>query len=124
MKVRVQPSTVVFLLSLLSFGGCLCTPSSPKAVTLRLKNTTRDAVYVDDSSGKLGMQLQRSVTGTWVNFAEVPACACLACDQVCSGCSCAPVDSMQVLKVPGGTSFERSWAGVVQLESTAGCGGF
>jgi hypothetical protein len=109
----------------LSIGGCLCTPSTPKAVTLRLKNTSRDTLFVDTTAGDLGMRVQRSAGGGWVTFDETPRCACLACDMVCSGTSSCPEPTTRLVqRVPPGSSFDRQWAGVVQLQSTAGCGGF
>ncbi|MBL8955426.1 MAG: hypothetical protein JNK82_31920, partial [Myxococcaceae bacterium] len=121
MKVRMRFVLVIFSITI---GGCLCTPSTPKAVTLRLKNTSRDTLFVDTTSGQLGMEVQRNVSGSWLTFAESPRCSCLTCDAVCGGCTCAEPERLLVQRVPPGSSFERSWAGVVQLESTRGCGGF
>jgi len=121
MKVRMRSAVVIFSLI---FGGCLCTPSTPKAVTLRLKNTSRDTLFVDMTLGQLGMEVQRNVSGSLLTFTETPRCSCLTCENVCGGCSCPEPEKLLVQRVPPGSTFERQWGGVVQLESTRGCGGF
>ncbi len=121
MKVRMRLAFVIFSLTI---GGCVCTPSSPKTMTLRLKNTSRDTLFVDTTVGQLGMVVQRNVSGEWLTFTESPRCSCLTCDAVCGGCTCAEPEKLLVQRVPPDSTFERQWAGVVQLESTRGCGGF
>jgi hypothetical protein len=123
MKVRTGLLAVIFSLSI---GGCLCAPSSPKAVTLRLKNTSRDAIYVDDTDGGLGLVVQRGVSGQYVSFAEWAPCACSTCDAICSSggtCSCPAPDALVQKVLPGGI-FERQWSGEVQIQGTQACGGF
>lgn len=101
--------------------GCHCSPTDPSPVTLRLKNTSNAAIFVDDTNDKLGLTVQRSVSFTWYGFDEKPACACLSCDQICGGpCACDPSPGF-VRKVMPGETFERTWSGVVQVESPSGC---
>ena len=126
MKVRMRIPAVFFFVSVAALSGCMCTPSAPKPVTLRLKNTSRDTLYIDATDGRLGMVVQRSVNGSFVSFVETPRCACQACDAICSSSSCncpAPTQTLIQRVAPEGV-YERQWSGVVQLESTAGCGGF
>ena len=75
---------------IVSVAGCHCSPTSPSAVTLRLKNNSNSAIFVDDTNGKLGLTVQRNVNGTWFGFEESPACSCQSCDSVCdTSCACA-----------------------------------
>jgi hypothetical protein len=115
--------SVIFSIAL---SACVCSPSEPKSVTLRLKNTSASALFIDQSDGRLGMQVQRSVGGQWLSFVETPACACQACDMICGAggtCDC-PMPTPMVQKVESGTNAERTWSGLVQVSSAAGCGGF
>lgn len=121
MKVRMR---LAFVIVSLTIGGCLCTPSAPKAVTLRLKNTSHDALFVDTSDGRLGMTVQRSVAGQYLSFVEAPACACQACDTICSSggtCDCAAPEPL-VQKVSPDSVVERQWSGIVQIQSSSSCG--
>lgn len=102
--------------------GCRCSPTDPSPVTLRLKNTTSAAIFVDDTDDKLGLGVQRNVGGTWFGFDEKLKCPCLSCDQVCSGnCVCDGGSPSFVRKVLPGDTFERTWNGVVQVQSPSGC---
>lgn len=104
--------------------GCRCGPEAPTPVTFRFKNTSRGPVFVDDSDGRMGMVVQRNVDGQWLSFVEAPRCACLACDQVCGGCNCdLSAPAPRVRRIEPGTTLERRWTGVVQVNGTAGCAG-
>lgn len=106
-------------------AGCRCAPDTPQAVTIRVRNTSPDPIFVDDTGGRLGLTVQRKTGAEWRGFAEAPPCACLACDQVCRGCFC-PADagfgSRTVRKVMPNESYARTWAGVVNTEATNSCG--
>lgn len=106
-----------------SVSGCLCSPETPKAVTLRLKNNSRDAIWVDDSRGALGLTVQRYVAGTAQSFSEAPDCACLSCESICSAACVCPEPEGRVRRVPTGTQVEREWSGVVQVAGRAPCFG-
>jgi hypothetical protein len=102
--------------------GCRCSPTDPSPVTLRLKNTTNAAIFVDDTDSKLGLQVQRNVGGAWFGFDEKLKCECLSCDQICAGpCACDGGTPSFVRRVLPGDSFERTWNGVVQVQSPSGC---
>ena len=89
---------------------------------LRLKNTSNAAIFVDDTDDKFGLQVQRNVGGTWLGFDEKLKCACLSCDQICGGaCPCDGGSPAFVRKVLPGDNFERTWNGVVQVQSPSGC---
>ncbi|MFZ5469261.1 MAG: hypothetical protein ACOZIN_07445 [Myxococcota bacterium] len=112
-----------FALLALSLSACRCGPEEATPVTLRLKNTSRGVLFVDDSDGRLGMQVQRRVNFTWQSFVESPACECLSCDVVCKGCECSQPNPPAVLrKVAPGESVERVWSGRVQVGGIASCG--
>ncbi len=125
MKVRMRTAGVLIFASAM-LGGCMCTPSTPKSVTLRLKNTSRDTLFVDTTDGRLGMVVQRSVGGAWSSFVETPRCACQSCDAICTAgtCSCPEPTTTFIQRVPPDSTFERTWAGVVQTNSVTSCGGF
>lgn len=109
---------------IVSAAGCHCSPANPSAITLRLKNTSNGALFVDDTDGKLGMRVQRNVNGAWLGFEETPACSCQTCDQVCNGgCTCDAGAPDFVRRVMPGDTFERSWSGVVQVQALSGCSG-
>ncbi len=109
------------LFLIVSAVGCRCSPTDPSAVTLRLKNSSNAAIFVEDTDDRLGLTVQRNVGGTWFGFDDKSTCACLSCDQVCSGACVCDGGTRQVRKVLPGTSFERTWNGVVQVESPSGC---
>lgn len=116
--------TLFATLLLLALAGCHCSPATPSAVTLRVKNGTREAIFVDDTVGTLGLEVQRSVNGQWFAFDESP-CACLTCASACElTCSCpdAGVQGM-VRRIGPGEAVERSWSGVVQVSDAISCGG-
>src|SRR4051794_9052502 len=86
---RMRPLAALFLFVVAA--GCRCNPTNPSEVKLRLKNTSGQAIFVDDTDGKLGLTVQRNVDGMLFGF-EDAACNCRSCDEVCSGqvCSCKP----------------------------------
>ena len=111
-----------FLTVASAFSACLCSPAKPQAVTIRVKNESKDRMFVNDSKGQLGVSIQRNVTGDWFSFIESP-CVCDTCDNLqCNVCSCgdAGVASVSAIEVSG--QKERTWDGVVQVSSTNGCG--
>ncbi len=104
-------------------AGCRCSPPNPKAVTVRVKNSTKTPIYVDDTTGTLGVEVRREVNGEWFGFDEHP-CACQTCAHVCEpSCACdAGVDGV-IRRVASGATLERTWDGVVQVSDTGGCAG-
>ncbi len=115
--------TVHALLLCLVAAGCQCGPDEPPTpVTLRIRNATSQAVFVDATNETRGLRIQRRVDGQWFSFVEAPPCACLACDFVCDGCECPlPPSARQVQKIPPGATLERTWSGFVQIDQTASC---
>ncbi len=115
---------VAFIVLGLGQAGCRCSPTDATPVTLRLRNSTRGPIFVDDLDGGFGLQVQRQVQGQWLSFVEHPACACLACDVVCQGCACGGDSPVPLVRtVAAGLSLERTWDGTVQVSRTAGCSG-
>jgi len=114
----------VFLLCL-AVTGCQCGTEAPTPVTLRLRNDTSQAIFVDASAGQQGLSLQRQEGNAWVNFAESLGCECQSCDRHCdSDCLCPAVAPQQplVLKVLPGTTVERTWSGFVHnSREVSGC---
>jgi hypothetical protein len=107
-----------------ALAGCRCGPDVPTPVTLRLKNTSRGDLFVDDSDARLGLRVQRRVGGEWLSFVEAPRCACQACELVCDGCACdAGSTEPLVRKLAAGQSLERTWPGTVQVSGTGSCSG-
>ncbi|MBI3185086.1 MAG: hypothetical protein HYZ28_23365 [Myxococcales bacterium] len=91
-------------------------------MTLRLKNTSREALFVDEAEGRGGLRVQRNVAGGWFSFVEQPRCPCQACEQICQGCPCDGGTATPLLrKVPAGETFERQWSGLVQVNQVASC---
>jgi hypothetical protein len=109
------------LLLCLAVTGCQCGSEVAAPVTLRIRNDTSQAIFVDASRDTLGLRVQRRVGPQWFSFVEAPTCACLACEAICDGCACAPEPPPRVQKIPPGTTIERAWSGVVQVEKTASC---
>ena len=111
---------VIFTVLGVGVGGCRCSPASPTAVTIRVKNASRDPIYVNDTDRKLGVTVQREVNGALYSFNEHP-CACQTCDQACSnGCDdCGDAGISFIQRVEPGSSSERTWDGVVQVSGFA-----
>jgi hypothetical protein len=116
----MRPFAAAFLI--VFAAGCHCSPTNPSSVTLRLKNNSNSAIFVDDTADKLGLTVQRNVSGTWYGFDETPACACQTCEQVCDlSCACDGGPPKFVRRVLPGTTFERTWNGIVQVQAISGC---
>jgi hypothetical protein len=114
--------SIALLLCVGVFQACNCSPGTPTPVTLRVKNSSNAAIWVDDSTNELGLEAQRSTGGTFQTFDETVACPCLACGTICNGCSCTPPQPPpQILRVDPGMSMERVWAGTEQIPSQANC---
>ncbi|ADO72779.1 hypothetical protein [Stigmatella aurantiaca] len=106
----------------LVLSGCQCGMDVPVPVTLRIRNETSQAIFVDATDDTLGLRVQRRVRGQWYAFVEAPPCECLACDSICGGCTCSvPPRPSRVRKLLPRTSIERSWEGFVQVDQTAPC---
>lgn len=102
--------------------GCRCSPATPSAVTVRVKNGTRAPIFVDETRGLLGVAVQREVNGEWFSFDEAP-CACLTCEHACeSACTCPDAGVPTIRRIGPGEAFERSWSGVVQVSDVTTCG--
>ncbi len=104
-------------------SGCQCSPATPTSVTIRVKNASRDAIFVDDTDRALGVAVQRNVGGSWFSFTESP-CSCVSCDLACSSSACdvctdAGVSFIQKLEPE--MALTRTWSGVVHVSSYA-CG--
>lgn len=116
------------LLLCLALTGCQCGTDVPTPVTLRLRNDTSQAIFVDASAGQQGLTVQRQVKGAWVTFPEELGCECQSCDRRCdSSCVCPAVapQAPLVLKVLPGATVERVWEGFVHTRRTASaCGLF
>lgn len=113
--------TLLPLLALLALTSCQCSPDKPTPVTLKVKNPGSTPIFVDDTSGLLGMAVQRQVGAEWFGFTEKP-CSCLACATVCQAqCDC-PAPTERVRKIGPGQEALRTWDGVVQVNSVSSCG--
>jgi hypothetical protein len=116
------------LLLCLALSGCQCGTDVPTPVTLRLRNDTSQAIFVDASAGRQGLTVQRQDKGAWVAFPEELGCECQSCDLRCdSDCTCPAVapQAPLVLKVPPGATVERVWKGFAHTQRTASaCGLF
>lgn len=113
---------LAFAVLTLSVSGCRCAPAVPSPVTLRVKNTSRDPLLVNDTKGQLGLTVQRSVNGQWFSFDDLP-CECQSCDRICDrSCQCPDggiTGSVRGIS-PNGQA-ERSWDGVIQVAGQAAC---
>ncbi len=123
-KVPLMPTTpasrmrvfLPWLLLVSALPACRCAPPTPTPVTLRIKNTSRDALLVRDTKGQLGLTVQRNVGGQWFSFDDLP-CECQTCERICErSCLCPDGGiSDQVLSIPPNGQAERSWDGVIQV---------
>jgi hypothetical protein len=106
---------------LLTQLGCRCSPTDPQAVTLRIKNASRDTLFVADSDQRIGLTVQRQVGGEWFGFDDEP-CPCATCARECDRtCQC-PDAGQAFARVirPDGTA-ERLWSGVVKVAAQGAC---
>lgn len=103
-------------------SSCLCSPETPTAVTIRVKNASRDPIYVNDTERALGVSVQRNVGGMLYSFDEHP-CACRLCARSCrdSCFECADAGVSFIQRVEPGQDLSRTWDGVVQVSGFA-CG--
>lgn len=112
------------LLALASTGACSSCgdlPASP--VTFRVVNRLDWPIFVRDTADELGLQVQRYEDGNWRELSEFAACACDACSEICSPCSCpAKVAMVRRIGAAGGAA-ERMWNGEFREEDTANCWG-
>lgn len=117
----MRPVHVILLCLVLT--GCQCGPEVATPVTLRIRNTSSEPLFVDATDGRMGLNVQRRVGEAWFDFVETPPCECLSCDRVCDDtCVCPKVETVrQVLKVPPGGTFEREWSGAVLADSVGSC---
>ncbi len=119
----MRPSHVI-LLCLVVVSGCQCGgPEVATPVTLRIRNTSTEPLFVDATDGRMGLHVQHGVGEQWFSFIETPPCACLTCELVCDdSCRCPPGEPQrQVLKVPPGGTFERQWGGEVLVDAVGSC---
>lgn len=107
---------VAFGVLVLSGAACRCAPATPTPVTLRVKNTSRDPLLVNDSKGQLGLTVQRSVNGQWFSFDDLP-CECLSCDRICErSCRCPDAGIIGTVRgIPPNGQADRTWDGVIQV---------
>ncbi len=112
---------IVSVLALVA-TGCRCSPASPTAVTIRVKNGSRDPIFVNDTDRRLGVTVQREINGQLFSFNEHP-CECQTCNQACSSsCTdCGDAGIPFIQRVEAGGTNERTWSGVVQV-SGFNCG--
>jgi hypothetical protein len=111
-----------FLLLCLAVAGCQCGSQEPTPVTLRIRNDTSQAIFVDASGGRQGLSVQRQDGEAWVSFDEELGCECELCDRRCdSDCQCPAVAPLAplILKVPPGATAERTWSGFVHRSREA-----
>src|SRR5207244_8993551 len=108
-------------LALCLVPACKCGPNNPTPVTLRIKNTSHDPIWVDDTDGRSGVVVQRNVGGTWFSFIESPGCGQPACTNACTVQSCDAGTSPRVQRVSANDNLERTWSGVVQVDGQASC---
>ncbi len=111
---------LVTSLLLTVISGCRCVPPEATSITLRVKNGGRDPIFLKDTSGQLGLTVQRNVNGEWFSFDDQP-CPCRSCEQACDRvCSCPDAGGVDVIRqvAPNGQA-ERTWSGVVQVAGIA-----
>jgi len=119
--MRAFPLRLLALLTVSVVSGCFCSPPTPSPVTLRIKNGSRDPIWVDVTHNSLGLEVQRSVLGVWTSFDDQP-CACDLCDQACGGaCQCVDGGTPMMVRIDPGQTSQRTWDGVLQIAGTSSC---
>jgi hypothetical protein len=120
-KMRAFLAVVLGFL-VLPASGCRCAPAVATPVTLRVKNTSRDALMVDDTKEQLGLTVQRNVNGQWFAFDDLP-CECQSCERICDrSCRCPDAGITGIVRgIPPNGQVDRQWDGVVQVAGFA-CG--
>ena len=123
MKPALVPLALATVTLAVAAASCRCGGDVPTPVTVRVKNTLPQGLWVDQTRGLLGVELQRSGgVGGWQTFREALACDCERCEQVC-GCTCDAGNAPpRVVKVAGLGSAEREWAGTIQEPGEVTCG--
>ncbi len=110
------------MMAVTSFAGCRCSVENPTPVTLKVKNPGGTPIFVDDTSGVLGLTVQRQIGSEWFSFTDKP-CSCLACETVCTTrCACEPATAKVRKIAAGGGEAVRTWDGIVRIDSFASCG--
>jgi hypothetical protein len=99
-------------------SGCRCGPPTAVPVTLVIQNELPGAIYVNDTSGKLGVTVKRQVQGQLFGFDDL-ACECSTCQKTC-GCTC-PLATPFVFKINPGQSVQRQWDGIVRVAGNSSC---
>jgi len=116
-----------FLLSILTvsgvmFASCRCSPATAVPITMKVINSTKGPIYVDDTQGKLGLKVQRDLGGQLYAFDDL-VCECRFCSNVCRACSSdCPDGGATVRRIAPGDVAEREWDGVVQIAGVTQCG--
>lgn len=105
-----------------SVSACTCAPPSPVAVTLRVKNTSNDPLYLDDTDGKLGLAVRRGADPA--ALAE-RRCECEACEAICTAfaCLCPDPSPSTVRKLEPNAVVERTFAGATFADFLVSCEG-
>lgn len=111
---------------LLSFSAllaaCTCAPPAPVAVTFRVKNSSADPIYLDDTDGKLGLSIRRGADPAPLGEQR---CECAACESICASFACVCPDPAPntVRKLEPNGSSERSFSGAAFLDFLVSCEG-
>jgi hypothetical protein len=102
--------------------GCTCAGGAPTEVVVRVKNSSREPLYVDDTEGQAGLAVMAEVDGEWTALRDSLACECQSCDQVCGGCTSeAGAPAPRVRRIDPGSSAEWIWSGALEVPSTRAC---
>lgn len=120
--MRAFPPRLLALLTVSVASGCFCSPATPSPVTLRIKNGSRDPIWVDVTRNSLGLEVQRNVVGAWTSFNDQP-CACDLCARACDDtCRCADAGTPLMVRIDPGQTSQRAWDGVLQVAGSSSCG--
>lgn len=105
-----------------ALAGCRCSPAEPSPVTLKIVNGGQEPIYVDATTGTLGLTIKRNVGGTLYPFDDL-ACECRFCERVCDAtCRCPAVGPDRIRRIAPEETAERTWDGVVQVSGSTRCG--
>lgn len=103
-------------------GGCQCGLPGPTAVTFEVRNTSSEALFVDDTRGALGVSVRRGGLGGAARIDQPPACECSSCERACGPCDGCLEPLRQVRRIEPGEVLTRPWDGLAHAESLASCG--
>lgn len=118
--MRTFPFALAATLALL-VSGCRCSPATPVPITMNVVNGSKDPIFVDTTSGKLGLTVQRDVGGMLYPFDDL-ACPCLFCSNACDQtCECPDAGDPLIQRVGPGQTIGRPWSGVVQVSGSSSC---